>query len=265
MLGKNSYQKNKGYNGSSIIGVTLLVGAVLLLILSITPAKSESVSVIRGTADHVVINEVFYDSPGTEPDEEWIEIYNPTSTPVNISGWYLTDDPSYESPGGEGSYRFPNGTIIQADSFIVVAYNGTAFYAKYNFYPDFEFVNTTSSVPDMVVVSTGIALGNSGDDIHLFDSSGVEIDVVWYGSCGDLDYAPYNQTAAPDVAAGHSIGRNPDGNDTDNCTADFADYANPTPGDYNTTVTEIRTGDVFIATIFLIAGIIVYEKRRKYL
>jgi len=254
-----SLRKNKELFGNSIIGITLLLAAVLLLILSITPAKSGS---IRGTADHVVINEVFYDSTGAEPDEEWIEIYNPTSNPVNISGWYLTDDPNYAAPGYEGSYRFPNGTVIQANSFIVVAYNGTAFFNKYNFYPDFELVNTTSSVPDMVNISTGMALGNSGDDVHLFDSSGVEIDAVWYGTGGDLDYAPYNQTAAPDVPAGHSIGRNPDGNDTDNCTADFADYATPTPGDYNTTVIEIKTGDVFIAVIpFIAAGVI----WRKYL
>jgi len=260
MLREYSHRKNKGYSGNGVIAAALLLCAVLLLILSITPAKSEN---IRGIADHVVINEVFYDSNGTEPDEEWIEIYNPTSNPVNISGWYLSDDPNYTSPGAEGSYRFPNGTVIQNNSFIVVAYNGTAFYAKYGKYPDFELVNTTSSVPDMVVVSTGMTLANDGDDVHLFNSSGTEIDAVWYGNCGDLNYEPYNQTAAPDVAEGHSIGRNPDGNDTDNCTADFADYATPTPKDYNTTVIEIKTGEIFIAVIPFIAAVIVHEKRRK--
>ena len=55
---------------------------------------------------------------------------------------------------------------------------------------------------------------------------GNEVDVTWYGTGGDLGPG----FAAPDVPAGHSIGRYPDGADTDNPSDDFFDMTNPTPG-----------------------------------
>lgn len=56
----------------------------------------------------IVIQYVMYDPPGTEPDNEYIILYNPNDFDVNISGWYITD--------GEGTYVFPPGTVIKARS-----------------------------------------------------------------------------------------------------------------------------------------------------
>lgn len=60
----------------------------------------------------VYVNEVM---PHTDPpDEDAIELYNPNSVPVDISGWYLTDSKS--SPT---KYRIPDGTVITADGYKV--------------------------------------------------------------------------------------------------------------------------------------------------
>ena len=46
------------------------------------------------TAGHVVISEVMYDPPqtGVDSDYEWVELFNPTGAPVDLSGWKLQDN-----------------------------------------------------------------------------------------------------------------------------------------------------------------------------
>lgn len=61
----------------------------------------------RGALPHLVINEVMADPAGPEPDQEWVELYNDGSQPVNLAGWTLVDEqdavalPAYEvAPSG---------------------------------------------------------------------------------------------------------------------------------------------------------------------
>jgi hypothetical protein len=58
----------------------------------------------------VVVNEVLANSPA--PLSDTVELYNPTPYDVDISGWYLTDD-----PGTPQKYRIPNGTILSDGGF----------------------------------------------------------------------------------------------------------------------------------------------------
>jgi len=64
----------------------------------------------------VVINEVMAHSHADAPD--WIELYNTTGVPVDISGWYLSDS---DSPLTK--YPIPNGTIIDAKGYVVLYEN----------------------------------------------------------------------------------------------------------------------------------------------
>ena len=57
------------------------------------------------------------DSDGANSD--WIEIYNPDSTPADLSGWHLTDDAS-----ALGKWTFPSGTTIAPGGFLVVFASG---------------------------------------------------------------------------------------------------------------------------------------------
>ncbi len=61
----------------------------------------------------VVINEALTNSVLPLTDE--IELYNPTGTAVDISGWWLSDDASAPQ-----KYAFPNGSTIAAGGFLTV-------------------------------------------------------------------------------------------------------------------------------------------------
>jgi hypothetical protein len=57
-----------------------------------------------------------HDELGKSPD--WIELYNPGSSPVSLTGWYLTDDAAKPT-----KWQFP-ATIISANSYLVIFASG---------------------------------------------------------------------------------------------------------------------------------------------
>ena len=65
----------------------------------------------------IVINEVFYQGLGTSP-EQWVELYNRSANPVDLSGWKFS----------EGiSYTFLPGTILPDGGYLVIAWDTAAF------------------------------------------------------------------------------------------------------------------------------------------
>ena len=62
----------------------LLASLVLLLIalLSVLPSPGRA-----QTADHVVISEVMIHPLGTQPDREWIEVFNPSTATIALMGF----------------------------------------------------------------------------------------------------------------------------------------------------------------------------------
>ncbi|HEX2750883.1 MAG TPA: lamin tail domain-containing protein, partial [Verrucomicrobiales bacterium] len=96
-----------------------------------------------------MINEIMY-RPGTGYPEntalEYIEIFNPESTAVDLSGWALTSGVNY---------TFPAGSTIGAGGFVVVAANPTALAAA--------FPGVTALGP----WQAGASLSNKGEKIAL--------------------------------------------------------------------------------------------------
>lgn len=109
----------------------------------------------HGLTPKVYITEVFYDTPGKDSEEEWVELYNPTNSDIDISGLILHDN-SY-------GWALPSGTVINARSTIIVARDKTGFRNLYGVYPD--------------VSGMTLALANRGDILELMDGN-VTIDVV---------------------------------------------------------------------------------------
>jgi hypothetical protein len=101
----------------------------------------------------VTINEIMYDSlsPGLD-DKEWIELYNTTDSPIDLSGWYLSD--------GEGWLILPAGASIPASGYLVTS------------------ETSAINIPGAVIgtASGPFKLGNSGDGVALYDDLGVRID-----------------------------------------------------------------------------------------
>ena len=82
-----------------------------------TPATTTTIPVITTTtlpiADHVVFSEIFYDTPGNDTNEEWIELYNPTWDLIDLSGLTIEND--------GGNYQIPDDTIIYPDEAFIIA------------------------------------------------------------------------------------------------------------------------------------------------
>jgi hypothetical protein len=129
--------------------VTLLLFAVILVL-----AVSQ-VGIAQSSA--VKMNEI--QSRGVAGDLDWIELYNSSSAPVNISGYKIYDN------GGQGGTKpkkpFPAGTIIPAKGFFVI------------------ITDTASFAGDL----SGFGLSSSGEKVWLEDTTtGTIIDTVTFGA-----------------------------------------------------------------------------------
>lgn len=161
------------------------------------------------TTDHLVINEVYYDvgsGKGAETTNEWVEIYNPTSGAVDISGWKICDS---------GSCRdIPASSSVPAWGFAVL----TPDVSTWGFWP------TIPIGASKIVLggSIGGGLNNPGDQIILKNASSVEVDKMSYGTDTTI-------FTLPDVDEDWSLARLIKGFDTDNAS-DFWANNNPNPG-----------------------------------
>jgi CotH kinase protein/Lamin Tail Domain/Bacterial TSP3 repeat len=77
------------------------------------------------------------------PPTDTIELHNPTAQPVNIGGWWLTDD--FNTPA---KYRIQNGTTIASNGYV------------------------TFDESQFNVGATAFALGSDGDEVWLFSADG---------------------------------------------------------------------------------------------
>ena len=181
----------------------------------------------QGPSTSVVINEFVYDDGGTD-DREYVELYNASAAPVDISGWKIVNrDPGspFYNPANTGTdptYTIPAGTILQPGAFFVL---GSGVVPNVNF-----------------VVGTTNLLENDNECIELQDPTGTIIDSVAY-ELGRGAFGPhplegdgfYGDLAVADNPTGTrtSIGRNFDGIDTNNNGRDFTCVQVPTPGASN--------------------------------
>jgi endonuclease/exonuclease/phosphatase family metal-dependent hydrolase len=209
----------------------LPLGIILFLLLCALGAQQENLRKVQSSGSPVLITEVYFDTPGVDGDEEWIEIANLSSGRVDLSNFRLGDEES--QGGGEGMARFPNGAFIEPDSVIIVAQTATGYRRLFGLFPQYELRESEAGVPNLAADagwSAGeIALANDADEVLLFDAQGQIVDVVAYG---DTAYAPPGTFGGPGVAyglTGQSIERNPAHCDTDSA-ADWKIRSMPSPG-----------------------------------
>ncbi len=68
----------------------------------------------------VAVNEIMASNAFTAADpagefDDWIELHNKTAAPVNLSGFFLSDDPA-----NRDKWKFPVGTTIPANGYLIV-------------------------------------------------------------------------------------------------------------------------------------------------
>jgi len=119
--------------------------------------------------DHVVFSEVFYNTPGKDSDEEWIEIHNPTEDPASLTGWSISDN--------SGTWHFPD-IMMQPGSYLVIARDSPGFSSLFSCPPDIDTFTRR--------------LNNNGDQLSLKDSEGKEIDFVAWDSGASDEYLEWD-------------------------------------------------------------------------
>ncbi|MBE0516139.1 MAG: lamin tail domain-containing protein [Methanophagales archaeon] len=122
------------------------------------PAKNGTFTVtgVAATTGDIIINEIMYAPTATwgGSTNEWIELYNNDSKPINIIGWTIDDKPIPEA-------------VMQPGDYLIIAKNDTKFY---EFYP-----GITCSAKKVA-----ISLKDDGETIYLNDSMGNVNDIVNY-------------------------------------------------------------------------------------
>jgi hypothetical protein len=109
----------------------------------------------------VFINEVLVNEPGSDVTREFVELVNPASTAVDLSGWTLSDASSLR-------HTFASGTILGAGKAVVV-FGGAA--------------GIPAGLTNAVAASTGsLSLSNSGDTVTVRNAAGTTVATETFGS-----------------------------------------------------------------------------------
>lgn len=174
----------------------------------------------------LLITEVYYDTPGDDQVEEWIEVANVGTAVLDISDYKIGDEET--ASDNEGMRRFPEATTLQPGQVIIIAQTATGFEPLFGRLPDYELADTDPTVPDMrpyLSWATGdIALANGGDEIVLLNDDNRYVDVINFGESTSF-FTP----SIGDVLTNQSIERVPAACDTDTA-ADWQPQREPTPG-----------------------------------
>ncbi len=133
----------------------------------------------------VVINEIHYNpasSQGSDNDYEFMELYNPGATDIDMSGYYFTQGVTH---------TFADGTTLSAGGYIILTMpvsNGDVDYNVYD--PDGDGLHENGAT---VIEWTSGGQGNSGEDIEIvYDVAGVDAN-------NDGDYDDEGDTAPSTV------------------------------------------------------------------
>jgi hypothetical protein len=123
---------------------SMLILLIAILCISIV---STNLTTTFGTPLKVLINEIELNPPGADYNKEWIELYNPTSSSIDLSGWKI-----YTSGGGV--YKIPDYTIIAPNSYIIVSFK-TIFLSNVNEYIILK--DSTGAIVDQSPILSDVA------------------------------------------------------------------------------------------------------------
>lgn len=224
-----------------------LVLWALVMVWGLAPAGE---TVAQG-AGKLLITEVYYDTPGDDSREEWLEIANVGEGAVVLSEYKVGDGAWAGSFEGMG--QFPEGSVIEAGQVIVVAQTAQGFGQLFGRLPDYEIQESVADVPNLVAYAVWaegeIGLANDGDEVLVLDGEDRVVDAVNYGD-KDTFFSP----AVLGVFRGQSLERVPAGCDTDTA-ADWQPQLVPTPGVLVTDgVCNDPTADLTILPIGTVQG-----------
>jgi len=97
-----------------MIKTITIVFSVFVLMALVYPASAQS-----DVSNHIVINEVETNPPGDDSKSptEWVELYNPTNSKIDIGGWSIASTSVLKQ-----TFVIPSGTVIESGKFLTFSY-----------------------------------------------------------------------------------------------------------------------------------------------
>jgi hypothetical protein len=184
----------------------------------------------------IKLNEILPDPSGADAGLEFVELYNAGDSRVDLSGWGI--DTATSAWSSSPDFSLPEGTKLGVGKYLLIAsFDG-------------------ADVNDGGKISLGNAL-TGPDGVRLSDCTGEVQDTLLYAKAGDVAVDPLlddagDQRMATMPSADLSVGRMPDGADTDDCSADFQTDMVPTPGTANEA--GISTGECEAGTLSIVVN-----------
>ncbi|MEH2253185.1 lamin tail domain-containing protein [Nostoc sp.] len=180
------------------------------------PTPFNIIDAVSSNVGKVIINEVLYNETGTttNTNDEFIELYNPSSSTVDLSGFKLADGhlTANDNDGTNGfTYTFPNGTTLQPGKYAVI------------WIGDNNANHQATGAAFQGWLGLTPKLNNSGDDIWLYDNQNKIIDYIAYGGGSEVNTPPSSllnlwdntyQSSLVGASVGQSISLTPNGQDT---------------------------------------------------
>lgn len=199
--------------------------------------KVEAAQVSQKT---VVINEFMASNDASVKDEageyeDWIELYNLSDKDVDMSGYYITDNPLNLK-----KFKFPANTSIKAGKYLIV---------------------WADEDQEQGPTHTNFKLSGSGEVIYLLDSNLVMLDSITFGAQTTNKSAARKPNGTGNFVIGnHTFGANNDGTSATNdiVTASLKIYPNPSSVGTITVSNESDKSENI--TVYHISGIKVSEK-----
>lgn len=173
----------------------------------------------------LVINEVFYDRVGTDSGYEWVELYNSSSSVIDLTNYSVAT----------GGLSFGNGVpltgLLNANSYFVI---GGPLSDGTNGSPTFDLVYDFNG--------TLYNSGSTADGVALLDIVDNYVDALIYGG-SNLNFLPDESGSigivdVGDAMEGQSIGLQPDG-----ATNNAVIFSELTPGSTNNMAEIDSDGD----------------------
>ncbi|HVA96054.1 MAG TPA: lamin tail domain-containing protein [Candidatus Acidoferrales bacterium] len=172
----------------------------LCVVLTIITHQPSATAATDNT--NVVISQV--QTGSTAASDEFVELYNPTNTNIDLTGWSLKSKTASQSGSGTTLVASLSGTVSPYSYFLIVS-------------PEY-----TGSVSRDFMYSSGSHIGATNNTVLIYDNTNTTpVDKVGMGSAADKETSD-----APNPVAGGSIERKindtgGNGLDTDNNANDF--------------------------------------------
>jgi hypothetical protein len=126
-------------------------------------------------ADELIVTEIMYNS-SESTDVEWIELYNASGGTLDLTGWWLVDDNATHT-------RVPLSGTMAPGAVMVMAGTQALFAAKYP---------AVTNVFPACFQTYGVewSLGNSGDQINVYDAADVLVTSVLFDDAAPWPLEP---------------------------------------------------------------------------